>query len=215
MSIPVQRAFRLGGGLFAAFLLLTAVVVAGWTQSVDDAWLSLMEDSETLRLVSIAELFHDLGSFPIAAATTMVVAVGFAAMRKWWAVVAWAGMVVGANVLSTLTKLLVDRSRPVDSLVFEPSASYPSGHAMVSGAAIGIGLAMIAGILWPQRRRLFLSIGIIYALVMAWSRTYLRVHWLTDVVGGLLFGTAIVCLVAAVVIQHRGNSPNDLTEPDA
>ena len=215
MSIPVQRAFRLGGGLFAAFLLLTAVVVAGWTQSVDDAWLSLMEDSETLRLVSIAELFHDLGSFPIAAVTTMVVAVGFAAMRKWWAVVAWAGMVVGANVLSTLTKLLVDRSRPVDSLVFEPSASYPSGHAMVSGAAIGIGLAMIAGILWPQRRRLFLSIGIIYALVMAWSRTYLRVHWLTDVVGGLLFGTAIVCLVAAVVIQHRGNSPNDLAEPDA
>ncbi len=215
MSIPVQRAFRLGGGLFAAFLLLTAVVVAGWTQSVDDAWLSLMEDSETLRLVSIAELFHDLGSFPIAAVTTMVVAVGFAAMRKWWAVVAWAGMVVGANVLSTLTKLLVDRSRPVDSLVFEPSASYPSGHAMVSGAAIGIGLAMIAGILWPHRRRLFLSIGIIYALVMAWSRTYLRVHWLTDVVGGLLFGTAIVCLVAAVVIQHRGNSPNDLAEPDA
>jgi membrane-associated phospholipid phosphatase len=215
MSIPVQRAFRLGGGLFAAFLLLTAVVVAGWTQSVDDAWLSLMEDSETLRLVSIAELFHDLGSFPIAAVTTMVVAVGFAAMRKWWAVVAWAGMVVGANVLSTLTKLLVDRSRPVDSLVFEPSASYPSGHAMVSGAAIGIGLAMIAGILWPQRRRLFLSIGIVYALVMAWSRTYLRVHWLTDVVGGLLFGAVIVCLVAAVVIQHRRNSPNDLAEPDA
>ncbi|MDX2345223.1 MAG: phosphatase PAP2 family protein [Acidimicrobiia bacterium] len=214
MSIPVQRAFRLGGGLFAAFFLLTAVVVAGWTQSVDDAWLSLMEESETLRLVSIAELFHDLGSLPIAAATTMVVAVGFAAMRKWWAVVAWVGMVVGANVLSTLTKLLVDRSRPVDSLVLEPSASYPSGHAMVSGAAIGIGLAVIAGILWPKRHRLFLSVGIVYALVMAWSRTYLRVHWLTDVVGGLLFGTAIVCLVAAVVIQHRGDSPNDLAEPD-
>ena len=199
--------------MLVAFLLLTVLVVAGWTQSVDDAWLSLMEDLEVPWLLSVAELFHRLGSVPIAVVTTVVVAVVFTAMRKWRIAAVWVGIVVGANVLSTVTKLLVDRPRPVDALVHESSASYPSGHAMVSGAAIGIGLAVIVGIIWPRRHRLFLSLGIAYAVVMAWSRTYLLVHWLTDVVGGLLFGTAIVLVVAAVVIQRRGDIQDGASEP--
>jgi undecaprenyl-diphosphatase len=199
--------------MFAAFLILTAFVIAGWTQSVDDAWLSLMEDLEVPWLLSVAELFHHLESVPIALTTSLLVAVTFIVAKKWWAFWAWLAIVAGAQVFSTVTKLLVDRPRPVDALVHESSASYPSGHAMVSGAAIGIGLAVILGIIWPNRYRLFLGVGIAYAVVMAWSRTYLRVHWLTDVVGGLVFGTAIVCLVAVVVIQSRGEARDDVTEP--
>jgi len=203
MGITTSKQFRIGTGLFVAFLLLTVLVVAGWTQSVDDAWLSLMEDLEISWLLSVAELFHHLGSFPLALATSVLIAGVFVVVRKWRAFWAWFAIVAGAQVFSTITKLLVDRARPIDALVHESSASYPSGHAMVSGAAIGIGLAVILGMIWPHRNRLFLGVGIAYAVVMAWSRTYLRVHWLTDVVGGLLFGTAIVCLVAAVVIHRR------------
>ncbi len=199
--------------MLVAFLLLTVLVVSGWAQSVDDAWLSLMEDLEVPWLLSVAELFHRLGSVPIAVVTTVVVAVVFMAMRKWRIAAVWVGIVVGANALSTITKLLVDRPRPVDALVHESSASYPSGHAMVSGAAIGVGLAVIVGVIWPNRHRLFLGVGIAYAVVMAWSRTYLLVHWLTDVVGGLLFGTAIVLIVAAVTLQRRTDVGNDAGEP--
>lgn len=206
MAGIASRNPRVGAGLFVTFLLLTVLVVAGWTQSVDDAWLSLMEELEVPWLLSVAELFHHIGSFPIALATSVLIAVAFIVAKKWSAFWAWFAIVAGAQVFSTVTKLLVDRPRPIDALVHESSASYPSGHAMVSGAAIGIGLAVIAGIIWPNRYRLFLGVGIAYAVVMAWSRTYLRVHWLTDVVGGLLFGTAIVCLVAAVVIQRRGSA---------
>jgi membrane-associated phospholipid phosphatase len=213
MTTPVQRSYWVGVGLLAAFLLLTVLVVAGWTQSVDDAWLAAMEDLEVPWLISVAELFHHLGSIPIATATTVIVAAGFMVMRKWWAAATWVGVVAGANVLSTLTKLLVDRSRPIDALVHESSASYPSGHAMVSGAAIGIGLAVIVGIIWPRRHQLLLGFGIAYAVVMAWSRTYLRVHWLTDVVGGLLFGTAVVLIVVAVVVQRRGDVQDGAGKP--
>jgi undecaprenyl-diphosphatase len=206
MAATTERKTRVGAGLFVAFLFLTVFVVAGWTQTLDDAWRDLMVANEIPWLVSAAEVFHHLGAFPIALATTVLVAVALVAMRIWWAVAAWVAMVAGAQVLSTITKLLVDRPRPVDALVFESSAAYPSGHAMVSGAAIGIGFAVIAGIIWPRRHRLFLSLGVGYAVVMAWGRTYLRAHWVTDVVGGLLFGTAVVFIVAAVVIQRRGSA---------
>lgn len=212
MGITTSKRFQVGAGLFVTFLLLTALVVAGWTQSVDDAWLSLMEDLEVPWLLSVAKLFHHLGSVPIALATSALIAVAFIIARKWWAFWVWLTIVAGAQVFSTITKLLVDRSRPVDALVHESSASYPSGHAMVSGAAMGIGLAVILGTIWPRRHLLFLGVGITYAVVMAWSRTYLRVHWFTDVVGGLLFGTAIVCLVAAAVIQRRGDVRDGIDE---
>ena len=214
MSMSASRHLQIGTGLFAAFLLLTVFVVAGWTQSVDEAWLSLMKDLEVPWLLSMAELFHHLGSVPIALTASLLIAAAFIVAKKWWAFWAWFAIVAGAQVFSTVTKLLVDRPRPVDALVHESSASYPSGHAMVSGAAIGIGLAVIVGMIWPNRYRLFIGVGIAYAVVMAWSRTYLRVHWLTDVVGGLLFGTAIVCLVAVVVIQRRGDAREGIGDPD-
>ena len=212
MTTMTNRQLQGGIGLFVAFLLLTVLVVAGWTQSIDDAWLSLMEDLEVPWLLSVAELFHHLGSVPIALTTSLLVSGAFIVAKKWWAFWAWFAIVAGAQVFSTVTKLLVDRPRPIDALVHESSASYPSGHAMVSGAAIGIGLAVIVGIIWPNRYRLFLGLGIAYAVVMAWSRTYLRVHWLTDVVGGLLFGTAIVCLVAVVVMQRQGDAHGGIRE---
>lgn len=213
MTTRTSRQLQSGVGLFVSFLLLTAFVVAGWTQSVDDAWLSLMDDLGASWLLSVAELFHHLGSFEIALATSLLVAVAFLVARTWWAFWAWFAIVAGAQFLSTITKLLVDRPRPVDALVHESSAAYPSGHAMVSGAAMGIGLAVILGIIWPNRHRLFLGVGVAYAVVMAWSRTYLQVHWLTDVVGGLLFGTAVVFAVAAVVIQRREHAPNGADQP--
>ena len=214
MAAISNRNFQIGVGLLATFLFLTLSVVAGWTQSLDDAWLSLMEDLEVSWLMSVAELFHHLGSVPIALATSVLVAVAFVVAKRWWAFWAWFAIVAGAQVFSTITKLLVDRPRPIDALVHESSASYPSGHAMVSGAAIGIGLAVIVGIIWPSRHRLFLGMGIAYAVAMAWSRTYVRVHWFTDVVAGLIFGTAIVLVVAGVVIQRRGTIQIIAGEPD-
>ena len=204
VTTPARSSYWLSATPFLAFLALTALVVASSTQSLDDGWLSLMEEYEVGWLVAVARAFHVIGSYPIALVTSVAIGIAFIVLKKWWALWAWVAIVGGAQVLSAVTKTLVDRPRPVDALVFESSASYPSGHAMVSGAAMGIGVAVIAGFLWPRRHQLFLGLGFTYAVIMAWSRTYLRVHWLTDVVGGLLFGVAIVFAVVAVVSHRRG-----------
>ena len=208
MTTTAHRSYWLGAVLFAAFLVVTVSVVVGWTQPIDDAWRSLMADYEVPWLVAVAKGFHVVGGVVVASVTAVVIAVGFAVVKKWWAFWAWVAMVGSAQVLSSVVKLGVDRARPIDALVHESSASYPSGHAMVSGAAIGIGLAVIAGMIWPNRYRPFLVVGSAYAVVMAWSRTYLRAHWFTDVVGGLLLGGAIVFLVTAVVLRWNARASN-------
>ncbi|MEN8234032.1 MAG: phosphatase PAP2 family protein [Actinomycetota bacterium] len=192
-----DRGPALAGALFAAFAVLTVLVIAEWVQPIDEWWDELMRSAEVPWLVSVAEFFHHAGAFPIALGTTVVVAVAFLVARKWWVAGAWVAMVAIAEILSVTTKALVGRERPGEAFVHETSAAYPSGHSMVSGAAMGIGLMVLLAMLWPHRARLFLWIGGVYAVLMAWSRTYLHAHWMTDVVGGLLFGTAVVLVVAA------------------
>jgi len=164
-----------------------------------------MADAESAWLVSVAEWFHVAGSAPVVLAIAVVVVAGFLMMQKWDLALAWMAVVGGAQITTTVTKLLVDRPRPLDALVHESTAAYPSGHATVSGAAIAVGLAVLLGFVWPRRHNLFLWVGITYAVLMAVSRTYLRVHWLTDVIGGLALGTAIVLVVVALIQQTRSN----------
>ena len=198
MAPTTNRHHLLGWWLAGAFAIVTALVVIGWTEGLDDAWYSAMVELETRLFVSIARGLHSLGT---PAGNTLFVVGGVAVLmlaKRSRAAYVWGLMVVAGLALSTVTKVLVDRTRPLDGLVTESSASYPSGHVMVTATATGLGLALVCAMLWPHRARLFLGVATGYIVAMAWSRTYLRAHWLTDVVGGALFGAAVVLLIAGL-----------------
>ncbi len=115
------------------------------------------------------------------------------------------------RLASTLTKLVFGRERPPLPLAVEATSSFPSGHSKTA-VVVTLGLVLLFTV--PGRGRRWLSAAAVaYSLVMAWSRTYLRVHWLTDVVGGLALGTVVTLAVLLAVrplelerIGHRSGS---------
>lgn len=200
------RWLRLAGGLFGLFLVLTVAVLAGWTQGVDDLVADTMRGIDAPWLVFVAKGFHWIGRLPL---VLVLVGAGVGVLvvaKQSRAAFFWLGMVVVTEVLSELSKKLVGRERPADGLVVEHSFSYPSGHSMVTAAAIGLGLAVVAGLLWAHRRRLFVGLGGTFAVLMALSRIYLVAHWFTDVIAGLTFGMAIVAGSTALWAQQRSRS---------
>ncbi len=96
------------------------------------------------------------------------------------------------------------RSKQLSIVAQADGLGFPSGHAM--GAALFYGaIAIIAPQVIANRlvaRGIQVAAFVMMGLI-ALSRVRLGVHWPSDVVGGLLFGLAAVCLIQAALLAWR------------
>ena len=134
-----------------------------------------------------------LGSIPVLGLLGLV-ALGYLLLdRRWRAVLLLCISLPGGLLLNTLLKEGFDRPRPdlVARLVEVQTASFPSGHAMLS--AIGyltLGVLLAAGAKRRRHRTYILTVAVLLTLAIGASRVWLGVHWPTDVLAGWCLGAA-------------------------
>jgi membrane protein DedA with SNARE-associated domain len=121
-----------------------------------------------------------------------------------------AGAYLGSIVLYDTVKVLVGRPRPpVGQMVSSFSGyAFPSGHATQAVAVYGMLAALVAVRTgsWTAKVAAWACAVGIWALV-GFSRLYLGVHWLTDVLGGFALGGLwlfALLLLARTVPALRG-----------
>jgi membrane-associated phospholipid phosphatase len=114
---------------------------------------------------------------------------------------------LGAQVLSTGMKLGFRRERPFfpDPLATESTFSFPSGHSLVSLAVYGsIALLLARQVERPASRALLFAGTAVLVLAIGFSRLYLGVHFLSDVLAGYAAGTAwLALLYVALELRTR------------
>jgi membrane-associated phospholipid phosphatase len=187
-----------------ALVILIAIVVPEGPLGVERSWSVAMHDLETPLLTDLALAFNWLGRGLGRAFGLALVGLLLLRRRRWLALAAFAVAESLAPLLSVLLKALIDRPRPPDGLVHAAGASFPSGHATYAGATC---LALVLLFTTPgTRRRWWTALAGLGVLAMAWSRTYLQVHWLTDVIAGALLGSGIALLVFAIAQLHQSRS---------
>jgi membrane-associated phospholipid phosphatase len=108
-------------------------------------------------------------------------------------------VIVGQVYLTKGLKDVLDRARPA----FNPAAetlgpSFPSGHSALAAAFFGAVALVASRGRPPTQRALIFGVAAAVAAGVACSRLMLGVHWLSDVVAGVLLGWAwfAVCSIA-------------------
>ena len=109
----------------------------------------------------------------------------------------------GTELLNLILKLSFHRARPEVAFVNLDTYSFPSGHAMISTAAYGA-LAYLA---WSHVRtrhgRLLLVAGTVVLVgLICFSRLYLGVHYLSDVLGGVAGGAFWLAISIALQTSY-------------
>jgi membrane-associated phospholipid phosphatase len=194
------HALAAASGMLAIVVLIAILVPAG-PLGLDRSWSEAMHHVETPLLTDLALVFNWLGRVVGRAIALTLVGLLLLRRRRWLALVALAVAESLAPMLSTLLKVLVDRARPPDELVHPVGASFPSGHATYAGATC---VALVLLFTTPgTHRRWWWALAGLGVVGMAWSRTYLQVHWLTDVIAGALLGCGVSLLVFAIAQRHE------------
>lgn len=156
---------------------------------IDDGWMADLAAIRGPALTWISDAMNFIGGgwFSI-----FVVPLGGAALfflfgRRWAALVFIVAVAASAGLVQLL-KTLFGRARPEDILVAVDPGSFPSGHT--ANAAT---IAIVLGLLLSRRWVWFA--GAVWVIAMAFSRTYLGAHWLSDTIGGALLGAGVGLLV--------------------
>lgn len=199
LARPTHALWAAGGML--ALVVLIAILVPAGPFGLDRSWSEAMRNIETPMLTHLALGFNWLGRGFGRAIGLTIVGLLLLRRRRWLALAAFAVTESLAPMFSVLFKALIDRPRPSGGLVHVAGTSFPSGHATYAGATC---VALVLLFTAPEtRRRLWWSLASLGVFGMAWSRTYLQVHWLSDVIAGALLGSGISLLVFAIAQQHR------------
>jgi undecaprenyl-diphosphatase len=99
----------------------------------------------------------------------------------------------GGALASTVLKLAFSRPRPdlVPHAAEVTSASFPSGHAMVSAVVYLTLAALLARLVATNRLKVYIiGVAVLLTLLIGVSRIYLGVHWPSDVLAGWAAGSA-------------------------
>jgi membrane-associated phospholipid phosphatase len=155
-------------------------------------------------LLAISQLHSPVG------VTVMCAILAFFLWRngdRYW-VLSLALAVPGGMLLNVILKQVFNRTRPVwdDPLLTLTSHSFPSGHA--AGATLFYGFLAVY-MVWRMKNasaRVLAVFGCVLMVVLvSFSRVYLGVHYLSDVLGAVSLSSAwlVLCLVAVRAIAKR------------
>lgn len=114
------------------------------------------------------------------------------------------GNLITISGINWIIKHIIQRPRPDVSirLVEESGYSFPSGHAMISTAFYGLIIYYIWTHCENKIKRNIICIGLAFLIVLIdFSRVYLGVHYLSDVIAGSLI--SIAYLIFAINIANK------------
>ena len=198
------RAVKWSSVFFVGFIIVTQQVITNGPLIALDARIANAGRKDFPSWVDFVLMrIDDLGLRGLTGTALMIAAIYIARRFKTWRPLNLAVLsLIALNLTVGLAKLLIGRTKPqlnVD-LIYAGGLSYPSGHASNAILTWGVLAYLIyryAHVDRYQGRLASTGVAMISLSVCIVS-LFRNTHWLSDLVGGLFIGAALLVMVIAV-----------------
>lgn len=203
-ELGAVAALAIAAGGVLAFGELADEVVEGEHQDLDQALLLMLRRADDPAspigpgwLVQAVTDISALGGYAVLSLLVFGTSLYLLLLGRRAAAGFTVGAVVSGVAISLLLKSGFSRARPdvVEHLTHTMTASFPSGHAMLS-AVVYLTLGSLLVRIHPRRsvQALLMGYAVGITVLVGISRVYLGVHWPSDVLGGWIIGAAWAAL---------------------
>ena len=194
------RRWMPAAGWSAAFVLLTGCVALGVTDGLDlrlFAW-ARPHDEWAPGQVRWAPVVDALRPPVMATAVAAVAGAVCLVRRTVRPALVPAAAVATAALVTLLVKVALARPDPHGTGTGH-GGSFPSGHTV----SVVLGVALVVHLLAPRALRVLWAGAAAAGLFMGTGLVVIGAHWVSDVVGGLLLGFAVLAGVTAIDDRAR------------
>lgn len=208
-SRPEARALALStvllvGAAWLFFGVLEDIINGDPLLLADSAIYRALQDLRTAPGDAVMIAITELGDTKVVLAVTIVVLLWLMWKRAWRTAAYWLIAIAGASGLTIVIKVALYRALPAEPLYSGWSAfSFPSGHSTINVVLYGFLAFLIARDTRPARRLVVAPGAATLIFLIAFSHLYLGAHWLSDVLGGLAFGSAWLALLSLFYLRRQ------------
>ncbi len=190
--------------IFVACLIGLALMVSGimLRDAVSNADVSIFNLMSEMRNAPADEIMIALtmaGDNLILAVMITVTIAWLIWRRAYRAAIAAAIVFVAGRVFVSVITYAIERPRPVELHGASEAFAFPSGHATMATLAFGVVAVLVSHSMGRWGRSVVIATCGLAVIAISYSRVYLGVHWLSDVLGGLLFGTIMTAAFAVAI----------------
>ena len=158
-------------------------------RQLDFSTLNFIEQIRTPYLTVFFKVVTTMGEWSFVLGVLVLISLFFIIKKRFrYDIILWP-ITAGGLGTAFILKEIFHRNRPIGALIAETSSSFPSAHAIISIAFYAFIFYLLAtNAKSGFSKYLLISLVFLVPVLLGFSRLYLGVHYLSDVLAGYAIG---------------------------
>lgn len=181
-----------------------------YTANFDEQFAAWLSSNRSELGINVFKSITTLGNVEfVALAVSSTVGVLYLSKKRKY-IIPFLATIAGAELVTHVTKLTLDRARPLLGLVETSTPSFPSSHATIAASLYGFLGYILYRELNEEYQLYVFILSTLVILLIGFSRLYLGVHFLSDVAVGYLIGG--IFLFAGIFLSEKMRKKGKIEE---